>query len=147
MLTYRQLSTILWGGDYKLLVKDALDSDPEMAATIRTRLESAPGHYKRRLKAAGDTAALMSYEEKEEYRIAILLSELDGACSQKCRTPFKEAKGIQAKIQRMGVAAAGAASYEGDNLIVTIPLAAIPCCFCITSLPSTSMAVSVDVLP
>jgi hypothetical protein len=112
-LTYRQISGHLWGHDYKGLVKDSLDNDPEQAATFRKRLESAPGHYKRRLQKHGDSAALQVYEEKEDLRIAEWLSELDGATSQKSRNPFKEAKGIQSKILRLGTAATGAASYEG----------------------------------
>ena len=115
MLTCREISQRLWCGDYKLLVKDALEADPEMAATCRTHLESNNAHYKRRLQKHSDPSALEVYVEKEDLRIAEWLSELDGASSQKCKTPFKEAKGIQAKIVRTGVAATGAASYEGEN--------------------------------
>jgi hypothetical protein len=114
-LTYRQISEFLWGADYKVLVRDALDGDPEMAATLRTRMESAPGHYKRVLKKAGDSAAMQAYEEKQDLRISVMLCELDGAASQKCRTPFKEAKGIQSKMLRLGVASAGEASHEGEH--------------------------------
>ena len=144
MLTCREISQRLWCGDYKLLVKDALEADPEMAATCRTHLESNNAHYKRRLQKHSDPSALEVYVEKEDLRIAEWLSELDGASSQKCKTPFKEAKGIQAKIVRTGVAATGAASYEGENRPLRIGLSFPQLFFDLVDM-IISMAASLDV--
>ena len=101
-------------------MKDTLASDPKMAAQLQQHLDSAPGRYKQRLLKTGDAAANQALQDKQDVRVAEWLAELDGASSQKNKTVLKEAKGIQSKIQRLGVAASGAASYEGVAALTLI---------------------------
>ena len=115
IFTYDQLSQMLWREDYKSLVKDALDRDPEQAAVLRKHVDSDSFHYKRVLTANVDKDkwALQQFEEKEDLRIAEQLGVLDTMASQKCRVPLKEARGIASKLRRQGMATTTAASYSG----------------------------------
>ena len=57
--------------------------------------------------------AFLEYVQKEDLRIAEQLEEMDGAASQKCRSPLKMARSIAHKFRRGGVANEKAGSYEG----------------------------------
>ena len=79
--TYLQISEQLWRGDYKFMVAQALNSDPELATSMRQHQNSTRGRCKVRLTKAENAAPLQACTEKEDLRIAEWICEMDAGGS------------------------------------------------------------------